>query len=129
MLYKRLSSSLLTKRVLLPPKPTFPHKTPFNKPSNRAFRTAATMSQNQVPLPILPVSDEHKDLVKSVNTFVHGYMSSAGHDSSHDYQHILRVVSNAKRILERETERDPDTTYNVLALFLAALLHGTFRFS
>lgn len=43
------------------------------------------------------------------------------YDNSHDYQHILRVVSNANRILQDEPKSDPP--YDTTSLFLAALLH------
>ncbi|KAF1961407.1 hypothetical protein CC80DRAFT_488692 [Byssothecium circinans] len=76
-----------------------------------------------IPLPNLPIRSEHKDLFKSVNTFVHAYMSSSSHDSSHDYHHILRVVSSANRILQAEQQANPHVTYDTTALFLAAFLH------
>lgn len=50
-------------------------------------------------------------------------MSQPGHDNSHDYGHILRVVSNANRILAAELKADPTATYDMTALFLAAFLH------
>ncbi|CAI6328098.1 unnamed protein product [Periconia digitata] len=80
------------------------------------------MAEN-IPFPVLPIPQQHKDLVRSVNAYVHGYMSSPDHDSSHDYHHILRVVSNANRLLALEKEQNPSQEYNVPALFLAALLH------
>jgi uncharacterized protein len=76
-----------------------------------------------IPVPDLPIHRDHKDLFKSVNTFVHAYMSSPGHDNSHDYHHILRVVSNTNRIYEAEQKANPDRQYDTSALFLAALLH------
>lgn len=45
------------------------------------------------------------------------------YDNSHDYQHILRVVSNANRIFQDESKTKPSTTYDTTSLFLAALLH------
>lgn len=45
------------------------------------------------------------------------------YDNSHDYQHILRVVSNANRILQDELKTDPSASYDITSLFLAALLH------
>ncbi|KAF2203296.1 hypothetical protein GQ43DRAFT_411905 [Delitschia confertaspora ATCC 74209] len=71
--------------------------------------------------PVLPVPQKHRNLLKSVNSFVREYMSH--YDSSHDYQHILRVVSNANTILQAELESNPDHTFDNTALFLAALLH------
>ncbi|KAJ4362629.1 hypothetical protein N0V95_001434 [Ascochyta clinopodiicola] len=44
------------------------------------------------------------------------------YDNSHDYQHILRVVSNAHLILRDELTTNP-STYDTTSLFLAALLH------
>lgn len=57
----------------------------------------------------------------AINAYVHAYMSQ--YDNSHDYQHILRVVSNANRILQDESKTNPNTTYDITSLFLAALLH------
>jgi uncharacterized protein len=74
-------------------------------------------------VPVVPIYDEHKALFKSVNTFVYDYMSSAGHDNSHDYHHILRVLSNANNIFESEMKTNPQLQYDRSALFLAALLH------
>jgi uncharacterized protein len=74
-------------------------------------------------VPQVPINSNDKDLFKSVNEFVHAYMSQPGHDNSHDYEHILRVVSNANRILNAELAANPSTSYDTTALFLAALLH------
>lgn len=70
----------------------------------------------QLPIPVLDT-----DLLASVNAFVFDYMSK--YDNSHDYQHILRVVSNSNRILQSEIIANPSATYNTTILFLAALLH------
>lgn len=77
----------------------------------------------EIPVPNLPVRDEDKALIKSINAFVHAYMAQPGHDNSHDYFHILRVVSNAKTLLGEEMKENPDQKYDTSALFLAALLH------
>jgi uncharacterized protein len=76
-----------------------------------------------IPLPVVPIPSEHKRLFESINTFVHAYMSSSDHDNSHDYHHILRVLSNANLILKQEQKVHPYATYDTAALFLAALLH------
>jgi uncharacterized protein len=73
--------------------------------------------------PKVPIHEKHRELFTSISDFVYEYMSQPGHDNSHDYQHILRVVSNANRILEAELKANPSTTYDTSALFLAALLH------
>lgn len=78
---------------------------------------------SSIPLPVVPIREEHKTLFKSINAFVHEYMSGPGHDNSHDYHHILRVLSNANRLLEAEQKDNPDHTYDTSAIFLAALLH------
>ncbi|OAL55401.1 hypothetical protein IQ07DRAFT_607763 [Pyrenochaeta sp. DS3sAY3a] len=70
----------------------------------------------QLPIPVLDT-----ELLASVNAFVFEYMSK--YDNSHDYQHILRVVSNSNRILQNEIIANPSATYNTTILFLAALLH------
>jgi uncharacterized protein len=73
--------------------------------------------------PTVPIPNHHKPLFVSINQYVHAYMSQPGHDASHDYAHILRVVSNANLILQAELESNPSVTYDTSALFLAALLH------
>jgi len=75
------------------------------------------------PLPIVPIAEEHKPLFKSINIFVHAYMSGPGHDNSHDYHHILRVLSNAHRLLQAEQKTNPDHNLDTSAIYLAALLH------
>jgi uncharacterized protein len=76
-----------------------------------------------IPLPDLAIATEYKDLFASVTTYVHAYMSSPDHDNSHDFHHILRVLSNTDRILQREQEAHPEVIYDTTLLFLAALLH------
>lgn len=76
-----------------------------------------------VPFPILPVPEEHKELFKSVNAFVHAYMSTPSHDNSHDYHHILRVLSNANRIYTSELQANSAANFDPASVFLAALLH------
>jgi uncharacterized protein len=76
-----------------------------------------------MPLPDVTIATEHKKLFASVNSYVHAYMSSPDHDNSHDYHHILRVLSNTNRILQTEQKTHSDVAYDTLALFLAALLH------
>jgi uncharacterized protein len=78
---------------------------------------------SSVPLPVVPIPEEHRELFASVNTFVHAYMSSPGHDNSHDYHHILRVLSNAHRILTEEPKSTSEAPYKTLVVYLAALLH------
>lgn len=76
-----------------------------------------------LPFPQVPIDESQQGLFKSINEFVHAYMSQPGHDNSHDYHHILRVVSNANRILQAELKANPSASYDTTALFLAALLH------
>jgi uncharacterized protein len=78
---------------------------------------------SSIPLPVVPIPEEHKELFASVNTFVHAYMSGPGHDNSHDYHHILRVLSNAHRILTEERKSTSEASYSTLVVYLAALLH------
>jgi len=75
------------------------------------------------PIPAVAIREEHKDLFTSINTYVHEYMSGPGHDNSHDYHHILRVLSNANRVLESELKAKPEISYDSSVVFLAALLH------
>jgi uncharacterized protein len=82
-----------------------------------------TNNNSSIRVPSVPIDGKHKELFISINKFVHAYMSQPGHDNSHDYLHILRVLSNANRILELELKSDPSTVYDTSALFLAALLH------
>jgi uncharacterized protein len=74
-----------------------------------------------LPVPQVPIKDTDKPLFASINAFVHEYMSK--YDNSHDYQHILRVVSNANRILQIERHGNPSVKHDTTALFLSALLH------
>ncbi|KAH7089641.1 hypothetical protein FB567DRAFT_466835 [Paraphoma chrysanthemicola] len=78
-------------------------------------------SESAIPVPQVSIQPEHKALFTSINTFVYAYMSN--YDNSHDYHHILRVISNANRILQAETKSNPSLSYDTSALFLAALLH------
>lgn len=80
-----------------------------------------TNPPTHLPVPQVPIPEADKPLFTSINTFVHTYMSK--HDASHDYTHILRVLSNTHRILDTELKTNPSTTYDTTALFLAALLH------
>lgn len=63
---------------------------------------------------------EETDLYKGVYAYVEDYMSR--YDMSHDFNHILRVLSFAKRILESESE-DGSKKFDEQAIVLAALLH------
>ncbi|KAF2129077.1 hypothetical protein P153DRAFT_292600 [Dothidotthia symphoricarpi CBS 119687] len=74
-----------------------------------------------LPVPLVPIVDKHQDLFASINAFVHAYMSQ--YDNSHDYQHILRVLSNTNRIYAAELKANPSVSYDTTVLFLAALLH------
>jgi len=76
---------------------------------------------DQLPVPRVPIREEDKRLFASINGFVHQYMSN--YDNSHDYQHILRVLSNTNRIHQAELKADPSATYDTTAMFLAAALH------
>jgi uncharacterized protein len=84
------------------------------------FNMTSTAPPN-VPVPQVTITPDHEALFKALNAYVHSYMSQ--YDNSHDYQHILRVLSNANSILKAETETKPATSYDTTALFLAALLH------
>jgi uncharacterized protein len=78
---------------------------------------------SSIPVPAVPISVEHKALFTAINRYVHDYMSQPGHDNSHDYHHILRVLSNANIILEAEKQRNPDVKLDSSVVFLGALLH------
>jgi uncharacterized protein len=78
---------------------------------------------DSIAAPVVPIGPEHRVLFKAVNAFVHDYMSQPGHDNSHDYHHILRVVSNANTLLKAERQTNPDLSLDTPAIFLAALLH------
>jgi uncharacterized protein len=80
-------------------------------------------NNSSIRTPNVPINRGHKELFESINQYVHAYMSQPGHDNSHDYLHILRVLSNTSRILEMELKNNPSTAYDTSALFLAALLH------
>lgn len=63
----------------------------------------------------------HSGLFVAIRQYVEQYMSRF--DSSHDYQHILRVLGLSKLILRQEHMRYPDMQYDIKAVFLAAMLH------
>lgn len=75
----------------------------------------------RLPSPQVSIREEDKELFTSINAYVYKYMSK--YDNSHDYRHILRVVSNANRILQAEIKATGSITYDTTILFLAALLH------
>lgn len=91
---------------------------------------AGTMSPT-LPTPTVPMPQAHQELFTSINAFVHDYMSTPDHDNSHDYHHILRVLSNTNRLLQTEQESHPEIVYDTSALFLAALLHdvGDYKYA
>ena len=63
---------------------------------------------------------EDSALYKGVYSYVEEYMSR--YDMSHDFNHISRVLSFAKRILESEQEHS-SKAYDQQAILLGALLH------
>ena len=69
----------------------------------------------------LPIPTESKELFISVNNFVKDYMSH--YDASHDYSHILRVTSNANRILSSELKANPGLQYDLTAIFLSTYVN------
>lgn len=77
--------------------------------------------EKAIPVPSLPVPEKDQALFKSINEYVYAYMSN--YDCSHDYSHILRVLSNANLILQSETRANPERKFDNTLLFLAALLH------
>ncbi|KAJ8118810.1 hypothetical protein OPT61_g295 [Boeremia exigua] len=82
---------------------------------------ATTTLAPKVAVPNVPITSDQAPLFAAINAYVHTYMSQ--YDNSHDYQHILRVVSNANRILQDESKINSSTSYDTTSLFLAALLH------
>ncbi|QIX01842.1 hypothetical protein AMS68_007359 [Peltaster fructicola] len=64
---------------------------------------------------------ESSDLYKAVYDYVEAYMSR--YDMSHDFNHVLRVLTLAKHILAKELERFPRKKLHKQAVILAALLH------
>lgn len=81
----------------------------------------ADNNHNSLPVPQLSIKDKDKKLFASINAFVYEYMSK--YDNSHDYQHILRVLSNTNRILQAENVTNFSVAYDNTSLFLASLLH------
>jgi uncharacterized protein len=77
----------------------------------------------RVPVPQLPLPASDAPLFAKINAYVNTYMSSPSHDASHDYQHVLRVLSNAHKILLAERAARPEVAYDTTAVYLAALLH------
>jgi uncharacterized protein len=81
----------------------------------------ASSTPNRIPIPQVPIPLLQEPLFTSINAYVYSYMSH--YDNSHDYHHILRVVSNANRIFQDESKANPSIAHDTTALFLAALLH------
>ena len=71
----------------------------------------------------LLISESDKELFDSINVYSREYMSQPHYDNSHDYQHILRVLSNAHKILLSESETSEANTFDPMTVYLAALLH------
>lgn len=65
-------------------------------------------------------------LIRQLTDFTREFFRNPKFDSSHDFNHVMRVVSNAIQILEKEA-RDPDTpstTYlDAFVVIAGALLH------
>ena len=72
---------------------------------------------------------ESSTLLASCRAHAESYMSQPHYDASHDWNHVLRVVSLAKHILKVESSMDPESSsatrpqYDPLKVELAALLH------
>jgi uncharacterized protein len=77
----------------------------------------------RIPVPQVPLPASDAPLFAKINDYVNTYMSSPSHDASHDYQHVLRVLSNAHKILLAERAAHPEVAYDATAVYLAALLH------
>lgn len=71
----------------------------------------------------VPIKPEEEELFTRINIKVREYMST--YDSSHNYEHIQRVVCNANKLLTAELEKDPSLKDKVdpLAIFLGCLTH------
>ena len=78
---------------------------------------------SRVPVPQVPLPASDAPLFAAINDYVYNYMSSPSHDASHDYQHVLRVLSNAHKILLAERAARPNVDYDATSVYLAALLH------
>ncbi|KAG0633464.1 hypothetical protein HOY80DRAFT_930018 [Tuber brumale] len=60
-------------------------------------------------------------LIAATKEFVNDYMSN--HDSSHNYQHIERVLAQSLAILRAAQASSPETHYDENLVILMALLH------
>lgn len=60
-------------------------------------------------------------LVLATHEYVKAYMSK--YDSSHDYSHVLRVLTLSQQILAATQRSSPHTLYNSTLVTLLALLH------
>jgi len=87
-------------------------------------------SQKQAHLEELPsiptyimedATSSTENLLRKVNLFVKDYMSP--YDASHDYHHVLRVLTLAQHILGEELKASPSISYDETVVTLAALLH------
>ena len=109
-----------------------PATLPFvNRPSTSILRKAnqlsdlsssASVKSATVPIRANP-SREDAALIKAATEYSRQYMSQPHFDSSHDFEHVQRVVRHAMHILEVEQRLDPTTHYDATVVRLAALFH------
>lgn len=117
---RRLKPRAPDSRAFPPRNIRLKHK-PVSDITKRSCFIMTNNSQPPLPVPQVPIREADKQLFASINSFVYEYMSK--YDNSHDYQHILRVLSNTNRILQAELKANPSVAYDTTPLFLAALLH------
>ena len=72
------------------------------------------------------LTQQQSDLVQEVYKFTRGYFQNPKFDASHDFDHVLRVTSNALYILDLERkscEPSVPSSLDTFTVILGALLH------
>lgn len=90
------------------------------EPDRLSVRDAPHTARNASPSPARR-DFESSDLYRNVYAYVQDYMKR--YDASHDFQHVLRVLALAKRLLAAEQAANPDRRIHRPAVILGALLH------
>jgi uncharacterized protein len=73
---------------------------------------------------LLDIKDEHRKWFRAVNISVRAIMNGLKYDSSHNYQHVRRVVENGRYILEREAKKHAwAREIDPIIVYLGCLVH------
>jgi len=70
------------------------------------------------------VSEKDRQWFDKINMAVRQLTNSPEYNTNHDYEHIQRVVNNARRIWLAEKHRDEFSHVDRLVIFVAAMVHN-----